>query len=113
VFAELVADERAGGEARRGAEESRAHYGAAAMARRIARRAKLGAGVDTEEAQSDAADQTAFLPIGRMRLWSGKSITELYGKGGWERRHEPLGCGGADADQADKHKDGKEFEPHP
>ena len=113
MFVEPAADERADSEPRRGAEHSPSNHSASAGACRIARRAELGAGVDTEESQSDAADQTAFLPIGRMRLWSGKSNTELQGNGGWERRHEPLGCGGADADQADKHKDRKEFEPHP
>ena len=113
MFMEPAADERADSEPRRGAEHSPSNHSASAGACRIASRAELVAGVDPEEAQSDAADQTAFLPIGRMRLWSGKSITELYGKGGWERRHEPLGCGGADADQADKHKDRKEFDSHP
>jgi len=85
VFVELAADEGAGGESDRGAEESRAHYGAAAMARRIARRAELRAGVDTEEAQSDATDEASFEPIGSMGFRSGKSIRELEGGDGWER----------------------------
>ena len=114
MFAELAPDERAGGESDRGAEESRAHYGAAAVARRIARRAELVAGVGAEEAQSDATDEASFEPIGSVGFRSGKSTRELEGGDGWERWRQPLRSGGGSAEQqADKRKYYKDFEHHP
>ena len=114
MFAELAADERAGAESQRGAEQSRPHYGAAAVACRIARRAELVAGVGAEEAQSDATDEASFEPIGPMGFRSGKSIRELEGGDCWERRRQPLrSCGASAERQTDNHNHCNEFERHP
>jgi hypothetical protein len=114
VFAELAADEGADAESDRGAEESRAHYGAAAVAGRIARPAELVAGVGAEEAQSDATDQASFEPIGSMGFRSGKAIREQEGGDSREWWRQPLrSCGASAEQQADKHNHRNEFVHRP
>ena len=114
MFVEPAADDCADREPRRGAEHSPSNHSAGAWACRIARRAKLGAGVGTEEAQSDATDQAPFEPIGPMWFRRGKSIRELEGGDGWERWRQVLrSCGASAEQQADKHNHCNEFEHHP